>query len=83
MRIIEKDATFHNGQRGSGIQPRTLELFALLGILPDILRLAQPGKVRCIYEMPGGVQISQFHDMMPYIAPTSDVPYVRVFIRYS
>ncbi|KAJ3765764.1 FAD binding domain-containing protein [Lentinula raphanica] len=36
VRIIEKQSRFHPGERGSGIQPRTLELYRFLGILPDI-----------------------------------------------
>ncbi|KAJ3971607.1 FAD binding domain-containing protein [Lentinula raphanica] len=36
VRIIEKQFRFHPGERGSGIQPRTLELYKFLGILPDI-----------------------------------------------
>ncbi|KAJ3832462.1 monooxygenase [Lentinula raphanica] len=36
VRIIEKQSRFHPGERGSGIQPRTLELYKFLGILPDI-----------------------------------------------
>ncbi|PCH36573.1 monooxygenase [Wolfiporia cocos MD-104 SS10] len=35
IRIVQKDDHFHIGQRGAGIQPRTLEYYNLLGVLPD------------------------------------------------
>ncbi|KAF5386340.1 hypothetical protein D9757_006709 [Collybiopsis confluens] len=37
VRIVEKRAQFHDGERGAGIHPRTLELYKFLGILPEIL----------------------------------------------
>ncbi|KAJ3761769.1 FAD binding domain-containing protein [Lentinula raphanica] len=48
VRIIEKQSRFHPGERGSGIQPRTLELYKFLGILPDILSQSSlvPEKLR-------------------------------------
>ncbi|KAJ3881576.1 FAD binding domain-containing protein [Lentinula edodes] len=37
VRIVEKQLQFHPGERGAGIQPRTLELYKFLGILPDVV----------------------------------------------
>ncbi|KAJ3993039.1 FAD binding domain-containing protein [Lentinula boryana] len=37
VRIVEKQLHFHPGERGAGLQSRTLELYKFLGILPDIL----------------------------------------------
>ncbi|KAK7445129.1 hypothetical protein VKT23_014997 [Stygiomarasmius scandens] len=37
VRIIEKESKFAIGQRGPGIQPRTLELYKFLGVLPELL----------------------------------------------
>ncbi|KAJ3905978.1 FAD binding domain-containing protein [Lentinula edodes] len=42
VRIVEKQLQFHPGERGAGIQPRTLELYKLLGILPDIIDRSSP-----------------------------------------
>ncbi|EEB99794.1 hypothetical protein MPER_00434, partial [Moniliophthora perniciosa FA553] len=36
VRIIDKRSNFNVGQRGAGFQPRTLELYKLLGILPEV-----------------------------------------------
>ncbi|KAF5357444.1 hypothetical protein D9757_011598 [Collybiopsis confluens] len=37
VRILEKETHFHDGERGTGLQPRTLELYQFLGVLPEIL----------------------------------------------
>ncbi|KAE9405399.1 hypothetical protein BT96DRAFT_876700 [Gymnopus androsaceus JB14] len=37
VRIIEKQLQFHPGERGAGIQSRTLEIYKFLGILPDLI----------------------------------------------
>ncbi|KAJ3776349.1 FAD binding domain-containing protein [Lentinula raphanica] len=42
VRIIEKQLQFHPGERGAGIQSRTLELYKFLGILPDVLEQSAP-----------------------------------------
>ncbi|KAF9068406.1 FAD binding domain-containing protein [Rhodocollybia butyracea] len=42
VRIIEKQLQFHPGERGAGIMCRTLELYKLLGILPEILKQSTP-----------------------------------------
>ncbi|EJC99073.1 uncharacterized protein FOMMEDRAFT_161305 [Fomitiporia mediterranea MF3/22] len=39
VRIIEKDAQHHNGERGSGISPRTLEIEQFLGIDNEVRKL--------------------------------------------
>ena len=38
VRIIERDTTPFTGSRGDGVQPRTLEVFEDLGILPRVHR---------------------------------------------
>ncbi|KAH9830219.1 FAD binding domain-containing protein [Rhodofomes roseus] len=42
IRIIEKRPIPHGGVRGTAIQPRTLELFAFLGVLDDVLAVSTP-----------------------------------------
>lgn len=73
---MEKDAAFHVGQRGSGIQPRTLELFNFISTLPDVMQRSMLNKQRCIYEMPEGRKVAKIVDMTPYLEPTPDVPFV-------
>ncbi|THU90975.1 hypothetical protein K435DRAFT_600329, partial [Dendrothele bispora CBS 962.96] len=38
VRIIEKQSKYQIGQRGCGIQCRTIEVYKFLGILPEILK---------------------------------------------
>lgn len=76
VRIVEKDVTFHTGQRGPGIQPRTQELLNFLGCFEDIREQSmQPVKV-AIYKMPEGKEIDKVVDMATAIEPTPDVPFV-------
>ncbi|KAE9394016.1 hypothetical protein BT96DRAFT_978706 [Gymnopus androsaceus JB14] len=42
-RIIEKQLQFHPGERGAAIQPRTLEVYKFLGVLPDFMEQSSPG----------------------------------------
>ncbi|KAJ3720539.1 hypothetical protein C8R42DRAFT_722234 [Lentinula raphanica] len=39
VRIIEKQDAFQVETRGCGIQPRTIEMYKLLGLLPDLLKV--------------------------------------------
>ncbi len=77
VRIIEKNTTFHRAQRGTGIQPRSLELFKFLGVLPDIWEGSRLTKYSAIYKMPEGREIAKLVDMTAaYGDPTPDVPFV-------
>ncbi|KAI0777976.1 FAD binding domain-containing protein [Irpex lacteus] len=76
VRIIEKNTTFHRAQRGTGIQPRSLELFKFLGVLPDIWEGSRLTKYSAIYKMPEGREIAKLVDMTAaYGDPTPDVPF--------
>ena len=79
VRIIEKNTSFHAAQRGSGIQPRSLELFKFLGVLPDIWAGSRWNNPSAIYKMPEGKEIAKIVDMTPYVEPTPDVPFVSTF----
>ncbi|KAF9071862.1 FAD binding domain-containing protein [Rhodocollybia butyracea] len=47
VRIIDKQEKFQIGTRGCGMQPRTIEMYKLLGILPDLLEVkADPVPVK-------------------------------------
>ncbi|EEB96085.1 hypothetical protein MPER_04840, partial [Moniliophthora perniciosa FA553] len=49
VRIIDKRSDFNVGRRGAGFQARTLELYKLLGVLPEIEKLGQPAPMMKIY----------------------------------
>ncbi|EIN05287.1 hypothetical protein PUNSTDRAFT_92169 [Punctularia strigosozonata HHB-11173 SS5] len=42
VRVIEKELGLQAGERGPGIQPRSLELLQFAGILDDYLKIARP-----------------------------------------
>ncbi|KAK7047492.1 hypothetical protein VNI00_006723 [Paramarasmius palmivorus] len=52
VRIIDKRNEFNVGQRGAGLHARTLELYKLLGILPEVEKRSTPMPLRKIY-LPG------------------------------
>lgn len=54
VRIIDKDESFHVGSRGFGVQPRTFELFEVLGINDELQKLATPIPTMRAYKLPGG-----------------------------
>ncbi|TFK90333.1 hypothetical protein K466DRAFT_543631 [Polyporus arcularius HHB13444] len=56
IRIIEKATEFHKSSRGSGLHPRTLEIFRFLGVAQDARRLGGPLMPMQLYKLPGGTQ---------------------------
>ncbi|CCM01286.1 uncharacterized protein FIBRA_03335 [Fibroporia radiculosa] len=80
VRVIEKDSQFHLGQRGAGIQPRTLEVYNLLGVLPDVYARGLPLTQMCFYKLPGGVEPLKAFYMVPPEEPTLSVPYINVWV---
>ena len=77
VRIIEKDAQHHVGQRGAGLMPRTLEVYRMLGVADDILKIGAPFPHHCVYEWPEGRKVVKTFEMLPWADPTPTVPYVR------
>ncbi|KAG7445101.1 uncharacterized protein BT62DRAFT_920845 [Guyanagaster necrorhizus] len=74
VRIIDKASTYQVGQRGAGIQSRTLELFKILGVLPDILKkggFCSP----MIHYLPGGE--TKTTEVIAYMENTPDRPYIN------
>ncbi|EED85350.1 hypothetical monooxygenase [Postia placenta Mad-698-R] len=80
VRIIDRDQQFHIGQRGAGIQPRTLEAYNLLGVLPDIVSRGGDLRPLRFYKLPGGVEPSKTFDMMPIEEPTPSTPYMNTWM---
>lgn len=77
MRIIEKERSPGIGQRGAGIQPRSIELLHFLGVLPEILKRAIPSAQICEYKMPDGVEPEKkFNFLGDPWEPTPDIPHV-------
>ncbi|EED83918.1 hypothetical monooxygenase [Postia placenta Mad-698-R] len=77
VRVVDRDQQFHMGQRGAGIQPRTLEAYNLLGVLPDIVSRGIDLRPMRFYKLPGGVEPSKTFDMMPIEEPTPSTPYIN------
>ncbi|EMD33646.1 hypothetical protein CERSUDRAFT_117754 [Gelatoporia subvermispora B] len=77
VRIIDKAAEFHVGRRGRGIQPRTLELFHMLGVLPDIMTASAEIVSTRVYKMPGGTEVISGFTMSPPVEPTPSTPFPR------
>ncbi|KAJ7465745.1 FAD binding domain-containing protein [Mycena galericulata] len=74
VRIIDKEPRHRIGSRGSGIKPRTLELYDILGIFPYINNESgfPPSILR--YE-PGELKPSSTTKLAEYVEPTPDVPH--------
>ncbi|KAK0466826.1 FAD binding domain-containing protein [Desarmillaria tabescens] len=73
VRIIDKLATYRVGQKGSGIQPRILELYKLLGVLPDIQKKAGVPQPKLQY-LPGGATKVE---TLAFMENTPDRPYIN------
>ncbi|KII92346.1 hypothetical protein PLICRDRAFT_50734 [Plicaturopsis crispa FD-325 SS-3] len=75
VRIIDKSPTHFIGQRGAGIQPRTLEAYSVLGVLPQILNAAGPVLPMRQYALPGGREVVGTWRMSEPVESTAAVPY--------
>lgn len=79
IRIIEKDLSFHVGQRGPAIQPRSLEVFNFLGVLSDVTNNSMEFPLRRAYKMPEGTEpAATFHLTGPPQEATPAIPFVCV-----
>lgn len=56
-------------------QPRSIELYHIMGILPDILPISGVNKMMKIY-LPDGTDI--VHTLSPRREDTPDIPHVRL-----
>ncbi|KZT07591.1 monooxygenase [Laetiporus sulphureus 93-53] len=80
FRIIDKETKYHIGQRGAGIQPRTLEAYNLLGVLPDIVEKGVPHRPMRIYKLPGGVEVERSFYLVPPANPEPSKPYINPWL---
>ena len=76
VRIIEKDSKFHEGERGAGTQPRTLEVYNYLGVAEDILEKGLSVKKMNVYKLPEGKEILKSFPLAQVYLPTPSVPFV-------
>ncbi|KAJ6511513.1 FAD binding domain-containing protein [Mycena vitilis] len=74
VRIIDKELQHRGGSRGSGVQARTLELYDILGVLPEILEAGEPIPAMAKYE-PGELKPSSLFKLSEHIEPTPDTPH--------
>lgn len=72
VRVLDKAKDFGVGQRGSGIAPRTLEAYRLLGIYDDMMKVAHEYPDVLEWDQDGKpLRVSQ---MMARVEPTPDTP---------
>ncbi|KAJ7913864.1 FAD binding domain-containing protein [Mycena leptocephala] len=78
VRLINAESKHRIGSRGAGIQPRTLELYDILGVLPEFLKLANTdmGRRR-MYELPGGSKVVKELPVVDYVEPTPGTPHTN------
>jgi hypothetical protein len=64
------------------MQPRTLELYDILGVLPEFLKLANTdmGRRR-MYELPGGSEVVKELPVVDYVEPAPGTPQVGLMRR--
>ncbi|KAJ3983131.1 FAD binding domain-containing protein [Lentinula detonsa] len=75
VRIIEKQDAFQLGTRGCGMQPRTIEMYKLLGLLPDLLEVkTDPFPVVKFSSPQGNNEEGQVLPMVEKIANTPSRP---------
>ncbi|KAH9478017.1 Flavin-dependent monooxygenase [Psilocybe cubensis] len=80
VRLIEKSTTERVGQRGSGISPRTFEVFESLGVVDDVLKQVIKVPNFCVFKMPGGTEIINDFNMEEYVDPTPSIPYPNLML---
>ncbi|KAJ7282897.1 hypothetical protein C8J57DRAFT_1296894, partial [Mycena rebaudengoi] len=73
VRLIDKGPNHRVGSRGATIQPRTLELYDILGILPEIMQEGEYLPSMAFYK-PGQMLPEKTIPIDPWTEPTPDVP---------
>ncbi|TFK47960.1 monooxygenase [Heliocybe sulcata] len=77
VRIIDKLATPHVGQKGAGIQPRSLEVYKFLDVLPDILWEGRYSPPMRVYKLPGGTEPLKTWYLAEHSEPKPPTPYLN------
>jgi 2-polyprenyl-6-methoxyphenol hydroxylase-like FAD-dependent oxidoreductase len=76
VRVIDRSDRFFGGSRADGIQPRTMEVFADIGVLDRILAGGDLGTVMRAYR---GDEVVWEGSMSEPVDPTPSVPYPNVW----
>ncbi|KAK7050545.1 FAD-binding-3 domain-containing protein [Favolaschia claudopus] len=79
VRIIDKQTEYPTGSRGAGIQPRTMELYDILGILPDIMHKGEPMRPTIAKYEPGQIDPVKFIKVAELLEPTPDIPHRNIY----
>ncbi|KAJ7466152.1 FAD binding domain-containing protein, partial [Mycena galericulata] len=74
VRIIDKELKHRIGSRGTAVQPRTLELYDILGILPEIQNEGEFLPSMAKYN-PGELKPASMSKVADWVEPTPDVPH--------
>ncbi|KAJ7452718.1 FAD binding domain-containing protein [Mycena galericulata] len=77
VRIIDKEPKHRIGSRGTAIQPRTLELYDIIGILPEIQNEGEFLPSIAIYN-PGELKPATMSRLAEWVEPTPDVPHANM-----
>ncbi|KAF4620929.1 hypothetical protein D9613_000933 [Agrocybe pediades] len=78
VRIIEKEPARFTGERGAGMMPRTLELYKILGTLPDILKLAKRTPMVWKYDPSDANKVVKKIPLVPSYEDTPQIPYSNI-----
>ncbi|WP_052488982.1 FAD-dependent monooxygenase [Streptomyces sp. 150FB] len=76
FRIVDRAEIFFGGSRADGIQPRTMEVFADLGVLDPILAGGHPDVLMRAYR---GDEVVWEGQMSEPVEPTPSVPYPNIW----
>ncbi|KAJ7481766.1 FAD binding domain-containing protein [Mycena latifolia] len=76
VRIIEKEPKHRIGSRGTGVQPRTLELYDILGIFPSIQKVGETVPSMARYK-PGDIEPFAVTKIAEWVEPTPAVPHAN------
>ncbi|KAF7366420.1 FAD-binding-3 domain-containing protein [Mycena sanguinolenta] len=74
VRIIDKEMKHRTGSRGSGVQARTLELYDILGVLPNIMKVSAPVPPTARYAR-GEIKPVATTTLISYVEPSPDTPH--------
>ncbi|KAF7364415.1 FAD-binding-3 domain-containing protein [Mycena sanguinolenta] len=75
VRIIDKEINHRIGSRGSAIQPRTLELYDILGVLPNILKAGEGVPPLMVKYVRGEIKPVCTITLREHVKPTPDTPH--------
>ncbi|KAK7001804.1 FAD-binding-3 domain-containing protein [Favolaschia claudopus] len=79
VRIIDKEPAHRPGTRGAGVQPRTLELYDILDVLPGIQEVGEPMRPLIARYERGEIEPTAFVTVAEIVQPTPDTPHPNTY----